>query len=371
MSRYHLISADSHVLEPPDLWEKRLPAKFVERAPKLVRDSAGGDAWVYGDSATPEPLGLTATAGKRYEDFSWTGNSYQNIVQGAYRPHERIKEMDADGVDAEILYQPQRTMTYFLTCGDDELQLAGIQAYNNWLHDEFASVAPARLIGIAQMPNLGVDGMVAEMQRAIQKGMRGVVISTWPNGGNRLEPEDDVFWAAAEDAGIPVSIHVSLVNETRMKVAGGNWRLPGSAAKGMTSMPAIMGDMILDGLFDRFPKLQIIMVETGTGWIPYFLEQLDDRYWRNRHWTNCTIQRIPSEYYQTNWSATFILDRYGLANRHAIGLRTMLWSTDYPHQGNDWPYSRRVLKDMAAGIPDEEMRLIVAGNVARLYRLDD
>jgi len=155
-----------------------------------------------------------------------------------------------------------------------------------------------------------------------------------------------------------------------MRVAGGNWKLPGSAAKGMTTMPAIMGDMILSGVFDRFPDLQIVMVETGVGWVPYFLEQLDDRYWRNRVWTKCAIQRVPSEYWRSNWSATFILDRYGLANRLAIGVRSMLWSTDYPHQGNDWPYSRRVLKEMAAGVPEDELYEICAGNAVRLYHLE-
>ncbi len=368
--RYNLISADSHVLEPPDIWEKRLPAKFRDKTPRLGKDADGGDAWVYGQSGQPEPIGLTATAGVRYEDFKWTGFTYKSIVQGAYLPNERIKEMDADGVDAEIIYQPQRTMSYLMTAGDNEFQLAGIRAYNDWLHDDFCSRDHQRLIAIAQMPNVGLEGMIAELRRSAKKGMRGVVLSTWPSGKETLSPDDDKFWAAAQELGIPVSIHVSLVSNARMRVAGGNWKFAGSAAKGMSTTWAIMADMILSGVFDRFPGLQMVMVETGVGWVPYFLEQLDDRYWRNRVWTKCAIKKLPSEYWRTNLSATFILDQYGLMNRHVIGIRNMLWSTDYPHQGNDWPYSRKVLKEMAAGVPEEELHLICAGNAARLYHLE-
>ncbi len=367
MSTMKIISADSHIIEPPDIWKKWVPAKFQERVPKMGKDKLGGDGWIY-DNGPTEPIGQSATAGKALEDINWFGYTYDTIVQGAFKGPPRIKEMDLDGVDAEVIYQPQRTMSYFMK-QDREFQLAGIEGYNNWLAEDFCATDKKRLIGIAQMPNVGVDGMVAELQRARKKGHLGCVIATWPSGKPQLSQEDDKFWAAAQDMNIPVSIHVSLIGQLKMGNSDGSWKMAGSASKGMTAMPAAMGDMILSGVFDRFPKLQVIMVETGCGWIPYFMEQLDDRYWRNRKQTNCQIKRLPSEYWKSNWSATFIKDVYGLQNRATIGVENMLWSTDYPHAGNDWPYSRKTLKEMTAGIPDAEVDLIVAGNIKRLYNL--
>jgi len=157
-----IISADSHIIEPPDIWTKWLPSKYQDRAPKLGKDKDGGDAWIYGEGAAPEPLGLVATAGKPLEDIRWTGSTYETLIAGAFKGPARIKEMIADGIDAEVIYQPQRAMSYFTKQGP-QFQRAGIQAYNNWLNEDFCATDRTRLIGIAQMPNLGVDGMVSEL----------------------------------------------------------------------------------------------------------------------------------------------------------------------------------------------------------------
>jgi predicted TIM-barrel fold metal-dependent hydrolase len=112
------------------------------------------------------------------------------------------------------------------------------------------------------------------------------------------------------------------------------------------------------------------MIETGVGWIPHFLEQIDDRYWRNRSWGNIPIKEAPSSYWFRNMSATFITDRNGIENRHGVGVDNIMWSTDYPHHGNDWPYSRKTIADTMGHIPADERSRIVAGNARRIFGLD-
>ncbi|TMA49985.1 MAG: hypothetical protein E6J76_12605 [Deltaproteobacteria bacterium] len=132
-------------------------------------------------------------------------------------------------------------------------------------------------------------------------------------------------------------------------------------------MPLIMGEIILTGVHDRFPKLRFVSVESGIGWVPYYAEQMDDRYDRNKYWAKIKLQGQPSEYVRSNWMFTFIIDKYGVKNRHAVGLETLMWSTDYPHHGCDWPRSRQVVAEMFEGVPAAERRAITHENAARLY----
>ena len=136
----------------------------------------------------------------------------------------------------------------------------------------------------------------------------------------------------------------------------------------MFTMP-ILTELVFQGVFDRFPALRVAFVEVGCGWIPHFLEMLDDRYWRNRHWTNTRIKKVPSEYFKDHCLATFITDQAGIFVRHLVGLDNMAWSTDFPHHGNDWPYSRKTIEQLFVGVPDEERCKIVCENAQRFWRL--
>ncbi len=389
MSRYQLISADSHIVEAPDLWEKWLPKEYLPRAPKLVKDAEGGDAWQYRPGTPPVPLGLVTTyLGRTYEQFKWTGARYSQVNQGAFHGPTRLKEQEVDGVDAEVLYPSQRTMRHFMLDDDNEFHKAGIQAYNDWMAKNFMAADPTRLIGLGQMPNLGVEAMIVEMRRAKQMGMRGVILSSWPSGAPSLSVEDDAFWAEAEKLDMPVSIHLGVASKQAAAPAGhkagvttgmaeptgllttGQKTVVGYSCAGLDTMPVIIAETILSGLFDRFPRLRFISVEAGAGWVPFFLEQMDDRYWRNRGWAKLELQMLPSAYFRRNWLLTFVQDFYGIRNRHAVGLANMMWSTDYPHHISDWPYSRKIAREMFAGVPENERRQICAGNAAALYKLE-
>ncbi len=366
---YNIISADSHTVEPPDLWEKWLERKYLDTAPKLVDDGEGGDAWLYMGAKTPEPLGLVTCVGTHPEELKWKGKKYGvSIHPSCHDGAERLKIMDIDGVDAEMLYPPQRAMLTFMKNGDKDAHLAGIRAYDRWLQEGFCAPDPERLIGIFQIPNVGIETSVKELERAKREGFRGVAISAWPAGGDNLSRADDPFWDAAAELDVPVSIHLLLAASQVKAVASPAAAATIGASAFSLTMPLLI-ELIFQGVFDRFPKLRMAAVETGVGWIPHFLEMADDRWWRNRHWSKIELKKVPSQYFRDHWLATFIVDRNGVSVRHQVGVENMAWSTDFPHHGNDWPYSRRVIDSLFVGVPEDERRKIVCTNAARFWGL--
>lgn len=391
MANYRIVDGDTHVLEPTDIWETWLPSQYLDRAPKLVKDEDGGDAWLFAGAADPDPIGLVATPGKPYDEFRWTGVTYDEARPGCYDGAERLKDMDIDGVDACLIFAPQRTVGHFLGDEDDDLVRTGIEAYNRFLLEQFCAPDPNRLIGLAQMPSTGIDDSVDFLRKAAASGFKGVVISNWPSGRDSLSDADDPFWAAAQEAAVPVAIHINVISRrarqaqrkaaqkkaeggSRQDIYGGrsakaNAKAVGGLAGVFSTVPNTISQLIFTGVFERFPALRIVLVETGVGWIGHFLEQMDDRYWRNRSWGQIPISEPPSFYWQRNLAATFITDRVGIATRHTVGVDNIMWSSDYPHHGNDWPYSRKVIDEMMGHIPTEERERIIGGNAARIFAL--
>ncbi|HEY1635737.1 MAG TPA: amidohydrolase family protein [Acidimicrobiales bacterium] len=392
MADYDIVDGDCHILEPPDIWRNWLPKELQDKAPRLVKDVDGGDAWQFAGGADPDPIGLVSTPGKPFDEFRWTGVTYEDARRGCYVGAERLADMDIDGVDAEILFPPQRTVGHFLGDDDDAFVLAGIAAYNNFLWEEFCAPDRDRLIGMAQMPSTGIDDAVDALRKAKARGFKGVVTSCWPSGGDSISDADDPFWSAASDERIPVCIHINLASrrarQSQRRAAeaaaskGGGGIYGGKAAKAnakavaglgsvFSTVPSTIGQLIFTGTFERFPDLHVAMIETGVGWIPHFLEQIDDRYWRNRSWGNIPIKEPPSFYWFRNMSATFITDRNGVENRYGVGVDNMMWSSDYPHHGNDWPYSRMTIDSMMSSIDRDERRRIVGANAARIFGLGE
>ena len=375
-----VISADGHVIEPPDMWQRFLPRRYLDRAPKLVKDPEGGDAWELEPGTPPMPLGLVTSSGpwgRRYEENGWYGSSYDTIRQGAFSGKHRIEDQDLDGVDAEVIFPSQRTMSSFMAQEDDGYHLAGVEAYNTWLHDDFNAVDPRRLVGLAQMPGVDLKSSVGFLREAKAAGFRGVIISAYPSGNPTLTRDDDPFFAAAEEETMPVHIHSGLSQAGRRQkgsgaaaavIAGG---LPSLEQMGgaVATASDFMSRFIYSGLFDRYPALQMVAAECGAGWIPHFLEHMDDHWWRNRVWTKSQLEMLPSEYFRRNWVATFIREPFAVQTRYWIGIDNLMWSTDYPHHRNDWPYSRRIIEDSFIGVPAHDKEQMICGNAMRVYGL--
>jgi len=387
MTEYRIVDADCHILEPPGIWDNWLPERFRDKAPRLVKDPAGGDAWLTAVGGDPDPIGLTATPGMPFDQFRWTGVTYEEARAGCYDGAERLRDMDIDGVGAELLFPPQRTMSHFLGDEDADFVLAGVEAYNNFLFEEFCAPDPTRLIGVAQIPSLGIDAAVDGLRKAKARGARSVLISNWPAGGDGASEDDDPFWAAAVDEGMPVCIHINMISrhariQQRAAAAKAGNKVYGAGSSAAAKAKAVgslghvfshsagnISQSIFTGVFQRFPELHISWIEIGVGWLPHMLEMMDDRYWRNRSWGELTITEPPSFYWRRNSSATFITDRVGIDMRHRIGVDTIMWSSDYPHHGNDWPYSRKVIEETMGDIPADERDRITGGNAVRIFDL--
>jgi predicted TIM-barrel fold metal-dependent hydrolase len=359
---YRLISGDSHVNEPPDLWASRTPAALRDRVPRIERFEQG-DAWVIEGAEDPINFGNNACAGLPAEQRS-TWMKWEDVPKGGYLPEFRMKEQDQDGVDAEILYPtPRVSNQLFWYVEDPAFHLACIRAYNDWLA-EYCSYDTERLWGVALIPNVGVDAAVAELERArALPGMRGAMIAQYPHGGEVISKEDDPFWAALASSGTPLSIHVAFALEAQRDTS--KMKLTGSLR--FFDAPIRATQMVETGVFDRFPDLRMILVEVDSSWLPYMWEQMDDRFKRTAAASRPDIKRMPSEYFSDNIASTFITDTYGIANRHEIGVTQMLWSSDFPHTGANWPHSLDTIAQQFADVTEDEKQLILAGNALRLY----
>jgi predicted TIM-barrel fold metal-dependent hydrolase len=362
---YRLISGDSHVNEPPDLWTSRVASKFRDRVPRM-ESFEKGDGWVIEGALDPINFGRNCNVGLPPEQRpSWI--KWADVRPGGYDPEARVAEQDEDGVDAECLYPtPRLGNQQFFNVEDPEFHLASIRAYNDWL-SEFCAYDPERLWGVAMLPNVGTAEAVAELERTQGlPGMRGAMIGQYPHGGAAIDPADDPLWAAAESMGVPISIHVGFA----LSPAGDKARMAKVQASGVVRFndaPLRVAQFVESGVFDRFPALKLLLVEVDSSWLPYLKEPMDDRFERAAPSARPAIRRRPSEYFDDNIASTFITDRYGIRNRHDIGVSQMLWSSDHPHGGSDWPHSADVIEQHFAGVPDDERHQILAGNALRLY----
>jgi predicted TIM-barrel fold metal-dependent hydrolase len=371
---YPIIDADAHVNEPPDTWQDRVPAALRERAPKVVRVD-GGDMWSFDDGKRMRPVGLTATAGLSYLDYKSSGITYESMRPGSFDPKARLADLDADGIWAQVLY-PSVTLAGAKAYGDDpDLQRACVQAYNDWLA-EFCEAGAGRLIGQAILPATGVDDMISELERGLALGHRGAVVSTFPNGSLDPEPADDRFWALASEAGVPIAVHIGSFVRSAPTAMNRMDSLAfiataGASKAGAHTLP-VACDLLFSGIFERFPQLKIVLVESNIGWIPTLLEQLDDMFLRYRWFTGAAEQlpTMPSRTFYRSFWATFMIDTVGIELRHRMNLDHLMWSTDYPHTGSDWPNNRVSIERNFRGVPTDEVRKMLHGNCKALYGLD-
>lgn len=383
--RLSAVSADSHVNEPPDLFERRLPARLRDRGPRCIDMDNGGQAWVFEDVADPMPLGLTAVnfrAQKRFDRSSFKerfleyrdgvrrGVRFEDILPGSFDPAARLIEQDEDHVQAEILYASPTVWAGVKAGREPALRLACFRAYNDWIA-EFTAVAPERNVGVGLIPNTGIDDAVSELRRCITDlQLRSVALESYPNGSpDSSDPVDDRFWATAVELGIPVSLHATFTfppNSTSL-FAKGDERLGIEAAKG--SFERVLERMILDGVFDRFPSLVFVGAEVNCGWLPHWLEQFDNSYQRHGKDLGIELQMLPSEYFRRNSLITFIVDQFGVDARHQIGIENMMWCSDFPHSISNWPIDVEIALEQLAGASRAETDRIMWRTCADLYGL--
>jgi predicted TIM-barrel fold metal-dependent hydrolase len=356
---YHLISADSHINEPPDLWTSRLPAKFHARAPH-VEHLAHGDGWVIEGVEGAMPFGLNACAGiESSKRNPWA--RFEEIRRGGWDPAARIEEIDLDGIDAEVMYPTPRLSSAIYATGDAEFHLALVQAYNDWIA-EYCEHDVSRFRALPILPNRGVEQALLEIDRVgARPSTGGFLLGAYPGGTLVPRPEDDPVFAALVERSLAANIHVSLT--LSMPGLVNTNAVP--AGNRFLACPTQLADLAFSGLLERFPELQIVFAETDCGWVPYYKEQLDDGFIRYR--SKYDLRFLPSEYIERQVHFVFVTDSYGIDNRHRVGVERILWSSDYPHGSANWPNTWPTVMASMAGVPIAERDMILAGNAARLY----
>ena len=369
MLNYNIISADDHIQEAPDTFTKRVPAKLRERAPRIERGSDGGDAWVI-DSKRGISFGAQIEGGRKFEEYRFQGLKYTDARPGAYDPIERLKDMDLDGVDAEVLYP--NLLTIFLI-DDFELQFACLRAYNDFL-SEFCGTEPARLLGLALIPTEDPALAVEEIRRVARlKGVRGILLPTFPKGEPLNSANFEPMWAAAQDEGLPVHIHLRTGSRQTDALFSKSTKLFGNELAvlnlGALANYEALSRIIFGGILERYPKLKFVSTEGNIGWVPYFLERADRVYKRHRHWTKSDLPFPPSEYFHRQVLCTLVEDKVGVRVRDLVGIDNIMWSADYPHSDTTFPNSRQYIAEHFIGVPEGERQKIVCGNAAKLYGL--
>jgi len=367
-----ILSSDSHVFEPPDLWTTRIDAAFRDRAPRMQRTD-GADQLVVEADQVISGIGLISNAGARFEapeTISGQGR-FEDVPRGGYDPVQHLRDMEVDGVAGEVLY-PSQGLFYFRVA-DTALMSAIFRAYNDWLA-EFCKTDASRLKGIAMINLDDVQDGIRELERAARLGLGGAMITEYPLEHRRYDqPEYEPFWAAAQALGMPLSLHTATRRQGKIRGAGDKTLRDASSRATKAFYPALsMCDMIFSGVFERYPRLTLAIVEFELAWAPHVLTSMDYTY-RERHGE--AIYRFkggmrPSDFFHRNIVLSFQEDVIGIRLRDAIGVDNMMWGSDYPHSESTFPRSREILKAILAGVPDDEQAKIVGGNTARVYRFD-
>ena len=370
-----LISADSHVVEPGDLWTSRLPAGFRDRAPRAVQDPVNHH-WYLVDAAGVRGVDLTLsrTAGMTPAEVDATLAADPGAdvgARGGSDAVERLRDLWRDETVADVLY-PTAGLS-ILQLEDVDLQHACCSAYNDWL-SELCAVDPDRLLGLAMIQTNDIERGVAELERTRAAGLRGAIIWTAPpEGDSFFDPDYEPLWAAAAALAMPISLHILAGRRANIRTYGRDVR--GTFYAGFESrqeMHRSVCELIAAGVFERHPDLRVVAAEGGIEYAANLERRLDFSY--RGFWHKFSeLTMPPSEYFRRNVYLTYMTDPLGLNNLQFTGADHFMWSSDYPHMAAVWPESRAAIErdaEQVGGLDDETIHKLTVANVARLYDID-
>ena len=368
-----LVSVDDHVVEPPNLFDNHLPAKWKDYAPKSVRKDSGIDVWVYEGNEIPN-IGLNAVAGRPPEEYDIEPTSYEMMRAGCYDIHERVKDMNRNGVLASMCFPSfvQFCGQLFSRSKDLDIGLNLLRAYNDWHIDEWCGTYPGRFMPLSIPPIWDPQAMADEVHRVSKKGCHAVTFSEdpaqlgWPHVfGDHWDP----FFAACQDTGTIICLHIGSSSTTLALAEGA----PIDVMITLTPLNTMHAatDLLWSQVLRKFPDLQFALSEGGTGWLPYWLERIDYVYQQHRFWTGQDFgDKLPSQVAREHFSFCYISDRVGIDDRDKIGVDSMTWECDYPHSDSTWPLSPEAVAKQLEGVPADEVAKLTHENAMRIYRYD-
>jgi predicted TIM-barrel fold metal-dependent hydrolase len=380
--QYRVISADNHILEPPNLFIDRVPARYRDQAPRLVRGKDGGDGWSL-DGSIPEstiglPHGLGSTNPGARIRIAPRGLRWEELVPGNYDGAAHIKDMASDGIDAAVVY-PQMVYRAYTGCADRDLGLECLKAFNDWLLEDFCSADPRRLIGMCMIPwEHPIDVTTAELERVLKKGARAIFLPYTMNPPI-YAPFWDPIWQLISGANAVASVHLRF-GGTRPPDAPlpdgikRNWMSTVNTVNGYFAAINPLTEMIYTGLFERFPTLKFVHAEVDWGWLPFWAEIMDQVVRQHGYWVDWPMQRKPSEYLGRNVFVTGLddVDGFNRARQgHPLVAKAAMFSIDYPHEISLFGSTQQVLSELTVGLDPHVKHAILAGNAMRVYGLMD
>jgi predicted TIM-barrel fold metal-dependent hydrolase len=361
---------------PPDLFTSEAPAHLKDRMP-YVADSPDGPRWVTKSGASFGFVAGVGSGGTKYVpgsqlrvDVMASTGLYTEGAKGVRRPgdpHLRIKEMDRDGVDAEVIYG---ILAAAGKMNDIEASNAMLRIYNTWMAD-FCRQYPNRHIGLANLPYGDIDAAVAEVHRVATLGFKGVELSCSWNMEPMWHPQWEPLWAAINEVNLPLHFHTfpSVPPELRTKYQGLTQRA--LRFSGLCMFQITLGHILTalmgSAVFERYPNLRVVFGESGIGWIPYVLDRMDFEY--EDQYKDLPLKMRPSEYWRRQCKATFQYDRIGTKLIDDMGVETLMWGSDYPHPDGVWPESEKYISEQFKDLPEEVVKAITCDNAGRFYGL--
>ncbi len=367
--KYTVISVDDHLVEPPDMFEGRLPRHLQDRAPRVVVDERGHEVWQF-EGQTYSQVGMNAVAGRRRSMKNLEPTRFADMRKGCWDVHERIRDMDLNGVWASLNFPSMITGfcgRVFAQIDDRELGWETTKAWNDWFHDEWWQPYPDRSIPMGITYLADPERGAAEIRRNAE---RGFVAVTLPERPHRIGlPSlftgywDPIIEACAETDTV-IALHVA---------SSGGYEPPemapalqvGATLFGQLSLTAA-AEWLWSGYAVRHPGLKITMSEGGIGWVAMLLDRLDnivDRSGYGLGW-----DERPADVLQRNFWFCTIDDPSTIVTRHRIGVENIMFETDYPHGDGTWPDTQKVIEQVYGDLPAHELRAILCENAARVFR---
>jgi predicted TIM-barrel fold metal-dependent hydrolase len=368
------ISVDDHVVEPPDMFEGRMPSKYADLAPRIERTPVGDDVWVFDGKQIPN-IGLNAVAGRPKEEYGVDPTSYQEMRPGCFDVHERVKDMSAGGVLASMNFPsfPSFSGRLFLDTPDKDLAQSVVRAYNDWHIDGWCGAYPDRFIPMAIPMLWDPELTAAEIHRVAGKGCHSLTFTENPNTlglpSFHSDHWDPMFRALVDTESI---LNIHLGSSGQLSITAPDAPIDVMITLQPMNICQAAADLLWSRVIKEWPDLRIALSEGGTGWIPYFMDRLDRTYDMHHLWTGQQFDEPPSEVFKKHFLTCFIADPIGLKLREDIGIENICWEMDYPHSDSSWPKAPEEFAAMCEkfGVTDAEMNKISHENAMEWYHFD-
>ena len=369
------ISVDEHVQEHPEVWTRRLSrAKWGGRIPHLAKNSNGKERWLI--DGREIALAGVADCGAVMSQRTENPQRWADVPAAVHDPKERLKAMDAAGIDYAVLYPTVAGIggQNFGRIEDGELELACVQAYNDWLLEEWAAVSP-RFVPQCIVPLAPIESTVTEIRRCVANGHRGVIYPSIPMELRELPHINDAVydpvWAVCQELGVPICFHAGASAKIQIPAYEGYAPATAAAIQAITrpaSSVSVLVNLLISKILMRFPKLKIVLAESGLGWGAYLLEYTDFQATGDQLPQN-GYDLMPSELFKRQCYLVGWYDRASLRVRDYIGTENILWSSQFPQATSTWPNTKEALVKSFAGVADADKQKILWQNAAQLYKI--